>query len=81
MAAPLPKVAVLREDGQIVGVEDEAEDEAVLAERRMIEGSVRVYIPLGACILSSPSQKSLRQAECLLCDTASEIRGLGVTTR
>ena len=54
MAAPLPKVAVLSEDGQIVGVEDEAEDEAVLAERQMIEGTVRVYIPLGACILSSP---------------------------
>jgi hypothetical protein len=41
MAAPLPKVAKLSEDGQIVGAEDEAEDEAVLAERRMIEGPVR----------------------------------------
>lgn len=38
MAAPLPKVAVLSEDGQVVGAEDEAEDEAVFAERRMIEG-------------------------------------------
>ena len=29
MAAPLQKVAVLSEDSQTVGVEDEAEDEAV----------------------------------------------------
>eukprot|EP01046_Picozoa_sp_COSAG06_P051737 COSAG06_NODE_8515_length_2143_cov_2.722114_1_plen_42_part_00 len=41
MPAPLPKVAVLGDDGQMVGVEEEPEDEAVQAERRMIEGRVR----------------------------------------
>eukprot|EP01046_Picozoa_sp_COSAG06_P016847 COSAG06_NODE_1126_length_10609_cov_228.247383_3_plen_66_part_00 len=41
MSAPLPKVAVLGDDGQMVGVEEEPEDEAVQAERRMIEGRVR----------------------------------------
>lgn len=51
MAAPLPKVAVLSEDGRVVGAEDEAEDEAVLTERRMIEGPVRS--------LSSPYRRDL----------------------
>ena len=44
LPAPLPKVAVLSEDGQVVGAEDEVEDEAVLDERRMIEGPVRYHL-------------------------------------
>lgn len=65
LPAPLPKVAVLSEDGQIVGAEDEVEDEAVLDERRMIEGPVRYHLLRFIYHLLRNSVESIASAICL----------------